>query len=92
MKLQRGMKIRVQEGRNGNENADSQREEWERIQEGGNENVLCIQEVVERKPKACSSFLWGIRGSHHHSCAHCFDKISTFYFVAGAKLDTLSGF
>ena len=45
MKLQRGMKIRVQEGRNGNENTGSQREEWGRIQQGGNENVLCIQEV-----------------------------------------------
>ena len=83
------MKIRVQEGRNGNENTGSQREEWGRIQEGGNENVLCIQEVEERKPKACSSFLWGIRGSHHHSSIHCFDKIFTFCFVAGAKLDIL---
>ena len=71
------MKIRVQEGRNGNENTGSQREEWGRI-----------QEVVERKPKAYSSFLWGIRGSHH-SCIHCFDKISTFcFFLVGAKLDT----
>ena len=52
---------------------------------------MCIQEVAERKPKACSSFLWGIRGSHR-SCIHCFDKIPTFCFVAGAKFDTLSGF
>ena len=91
MKLQRGMKIRLHEGRNGNENTGSQREEWGRIQEGGNENVLCIQEVEERKPKAWSSFLWGIRGSHHHSSIQCFDKIFTFCFVAGAKLNLLSG-
>ena len=75
------MKIRIQEGRKGNENTGSQREEWGRIQQGGNENVLCIQEVEERKPEAWSSFLWGIRGSHHHSCVTALTKYLHFVLL-----------
>ena len=36
------MKIRIQEGRNENENTGSQREEWGRIQQGVNESMLYI--------------------------------------------------
>ena len=53
--MQRGMKIRIQKGGNGNSNTGSQREEWWRYREEGMR--VCIQEVAERKPKAWSSFL-----------------------------------